>query len=1368
MALSLLNHMLEADSAAVWKRALCLEVFRAIHSEPALIRNIYAHYDGEDEKRNIVRDHLGNLVRLASEKPAVIGLGQQSSMTPSLAQTDDSGEQAALQAGGLVGSIGAPVAPMETSKVGISSQWSTVRVPCMELLDKSEAPILPATYIYSLALACITTFSEGLARFLLPFTVPTDSRTKRKQTISQESVENGPKDTHPAKKLYRTQSYAGRKTPVNPLSLTEHVLYSQILTSGHMVEHCWPALLAASSTYLNATLDSENYHALIRSFQKFTQIAGLLDLSTPRDAFLTTLGKHAVPATNKNVISSDGMKRRLSNEFSDSDRDSSPAPSARRQSTDLVMSTVNARHLLCLRALLNLGIALGPVLKTSWTIILETLLQADLVLSITGQARRKQAKVHNGAADNNAAVERTVGSEDLGSEITAAETAASRLFESTSDLSTKAFLDFLKCLCSLLHVGSTAENAADGLLSPQLTSPTHRKVSTVASFAKEGGTSTQSNGFIIDKIYNVIQSNVERLLQAETTESGWRLLVEVLNHTITSNRIPSDVRLKAADTLDDLLVAVAVVEVTLSSKELDDVRGRSLDALLNEILGMHKASSQPTIVIENCDVEIHRLALASLKSILEHCGDSLTVGWSSVLAIVNSVFRESETTSQDSILGSASSPKLIRSAFESLQLICSDFLSSVPQSHLLTLLDTLHLFCAQHQDLNISLTTATFFRYVSDYLQRDGENISFQSLPSETPSKPDLAAWAKENKIEKSVQALWVYLLLQLEALASDSRLEVRHSVLHTLFRIFDACFDQLTIRASQVCFHTVLVRALERNQEQYLQAQSLERNLAGAFPLRSWNETAIVEIEGISELFSQWFDTHKGDSALATMCQDLFGHFQIMLKRSSLNISKAVFNSLYRILVAIGKAECKGKTKSSILEKSWNLLEEGNPALHEDDSERGRTDNQDALVAYLKCLHESVDLNGQQLEQQQAKIALEQMWICIVKSTASTYSMDLDRMTTVQEMVLDIVRFISARSLETVILIARFMNDLVTLAYKLQGDIDGMRQTYVALSKAAMTHLESFLIERTKALSTTDRTALAIEAGNALVVPLHLKYAWELAGKGLSPWKKATLTALAILEASVTFVRGPMQNTSSFWDVVVNISNCITAADCDACINRTEIPNDRDFDIEAFLRIRKLLVPALGSPSLPDAVRRKFAESIFKYSIIHEPNIDDLARPGQELLEGLKSIHIGRVKDLPPSPRSKLCYLLLDELFDLVAVHDGSSERIKLAQAAAPYLILRTGLTLKAYIMDQPLRGRMPQPISQKKEMFYVLRKLVELDSEPKAVLAAPGISSEHKKHLHRVYGLVMKALKVAWRDDEMAGALQEVLDAVGEDFGV
>ncbi len=711
MVLSLLNHMLDPEAAAIWKRALCLEVFRGIYSDPTLVRSIYAHFDEADEQRNIIRDHLGSLVRLASEKPTIIGLGQQSSV-PVSTQDDTSDEQAAIQAGGLIG-IGA--VPMEniTNRPGISSQWSNIRIPCIDQLDKSEPPMLPATYIYSLALACITTFSEGLARFLLPFTVPAENKTKRKQL----PVKDVAAESHTERKAERVQSAGGRKTPVNPLTLKDHVLYDQISTSGHMVEHCWPALLAASSTYLNATLDSENYHALIRSFQKFTQIAGLLNLATPRDAFLTTLGKSAVPLLNTAVTSpqTNGQDvAALAGDLTDSDRDSSPAPNSKprqpRKSMELSFHTLNTRHLLCLRALLNLGIALGPVLQQSWTIILETLQQADLIITLAAPGRRRQSRRSTGGLEKDFISENGDGADDLRLEITAAETAASRLFESTTDLPNEAFLDFLTCICSLLPAGdvSSEGQSVDGLLNANPAVRKHQKVRSVSRVAMDTNSAGHSTGFLLDNIDDTIQNNVTRMLQPETTETGWDFLLEKLTGILRSTILLSDVRIKAAKALDELIVIVAVSEEKMSSEERDAVRGRSLKALANEVSCLSVSEAQSTKTLQSCEIEIHRLSLEALRSILEHCGDSLEIGWTSVLTIINSIFAP-PISDHATVAASAHlrSQKLVTPAFGSLQLICSDFLSSVPPSHVLSLLDTLHSFSSQDQDLNISLTVSS-------------------------------------------------------------------------------------------------------------------------------------------------------------------------------------------------------------------------------------------------------------------------------------------------------------------------------------------------------------------------------------------------------------------------------------------------------------------------------------------------------------------------------------------------------------------------------------------------------------------------------------------------------------------------------------
>ena len=132
------------------------------------------------------------------------------------------------------------------------------------------------------------------------------------------------------------------------------------------------------------------------------------------------------------------------------------------------------------------------------------------------------------------------------------------------------------------------------------------------------------------------------------------------------------------------------------------------------------------------------------------------------------------------------------------------------------------------------------------------------------------------------------------------------------------------------------------------------------------------------------------------------------------------------------------------------------------------------------------------------------------------------------------------------------------------------------------------------------------------------------------------------------------------------------------------------------------------------------------------------------------------------------MSYTCLSELFNLVSLHDNSPPRIKLAQAAAPYLILRAALPIKTYIADHPLRGRMPQPESERRELLFVLEELAKLQCEPQAIPDAPGVKSKHRKHLHRLYPLLNQALKVARRDAEVFESIVELMEIVGDEFGL
>ena len=732
MALSLINHMLESESSAGWKRALCLELWRGIHNEAALVRCMYAAYDEQNGKRSIIRDHLAILVRLASEKPTVIGLGQRSSV-PGF-ERSGSDEQATIQAGSVAGTIGVPTTEPDSNSTGISTKWSTIRVPCLDQVDKPEAPSLPASYIYSLVLSCLTNFSEGLAKFLLPFTVPPAVKPKRRrQTGEQPTQTSAAEEGVPAKNSALLQ-----KQPINPLKLTDHVLYSQISTSGQMVEHCWPALLATSSTFLNAKLDSDFYHALIRSFQKFTQVAGLLDLATPRDAFLTTLGKYAVPPANAGSLARSPTLPNSKNYDSDqidshsgSDRDTSPTPTnGPRKSQDRSAISISSRNLLCLRALLNLGTALGPILHQSWSIILEALHQVDILLARSEEPSRKGDRQASQSLQELPPSDAVTS--ELKAERLAVDTAVSRMFESTSSLSDIAFVENLKCLCKLLQGPSSQSEdgerqGSQHLLSPQNATPRHYRFPSVSSIRNDSYAFTQGSCLVLERLALLAKCNTARLSHAKPSESGWDILLIVLTKELSFSAFPAEVRVKAAGVLYEIVIDIIRYQDVESTQERDDITGRCLDSLLKVVSSLWHLSETKGAL--NCDVEIHMQGLDTLRTILENCGDDLHQGWDIVFTVISSIFGMlpvivDRTTPHTQDL-TPKSPKLVRSSFESLQLICSDFLASVPPSFFPMLLDTQYSFCSQELDLNISLTVSKAkiwpleFKVMTAYLDHD-------------------------------------------------------------------------------------------------------------------------------------------------------------------------------------------------------------------------------------------------------------------------------------------------------------------------------------------------------------------------------------------------------------------------------------------------------------------------------------------------------------------------------------------------------------------------------------------------------------------------------------------------------------------------
>ncbi|GME34657.1 Armadillo-like helical protein [Neofusicoccum parvum] len=1199
MALGLLNHMLDPDAALPWKRAMCMEVFRNVYSDPNLIIQIYAQYDAQEGKKSIIRDNLAVFVRLSTEKPTLIGLGQHSTAPVNAPPEEDvlPDAQAALEAG-AVGIIGG--APNLSSVPGISTQWSTLRIPCMDHLDKQEPPTLPETYIYSLVLSCINNFSESLAKFILPLTVHKEGGKKKgKKGAAQQEPPSTPIEEKPKSRMARSQSFRRRTVPINPLELKHNPAEEAIKMTAESINDCWPAVLATCSTFLNAALDNEYYHDLVRSIQKFTQIAGLLRLSTPRDAFLTTLGKAAVPPT-------------------------------------IFTASVS-----------------NP--KTSGT---ET--PTGFGLSIKTE----------------------------------------------------------------LHV--------------------------------------QDYVFSLNKLGDLGTLNANRLISFDPDVSGWSLLVKAL-----------------------VSVASNVAKETQAEDQplKNEIHARVLSALQLVVDSLYEGASEPEDELDETDIEVHVVVLDSLKSVLEQCGDSLQVGWNMVFLLARSVFVGFGTKIQDGASAedvTANGAKVQRSSemiatklgrlsFSCVQLVCSDFLTAIPDDAIFLLLDLLYFFCDQGEDLNISLTTITYFWNVSDYLHGRADAAAMEELATKSIDAPNPEEQIQEGVQARSIPAMWLHLLERIATIAHDRRAEVRNGTLHTLLRIFDNYGDQISPASWNLCLRVIMFRLLDFDIKQH---QAFRSTNADPEEAHSWVETSRIILNGLVKLFSAYPESILSAPRFSTLWESMLDYFRQYLACGSQAVNAVTYDAVAGLLSKLETAELVGE---GAVQKAAQIWLDGSPTDHaEYPSTAG---NHEAYLAYVRCFKEFYRLVGKDLDAEALSKVSANLRTCIVTEERDAYTSDRDILTPLQKEVLGGIKIIKTSSDGVPTIIVKLLADFAALPFGRPppiGTRDG--NTWVALSKASMDRIQHLVAEHISSTELFANGAL-LSALQSLVIPIRLKYEWKVQGKAPSLWQKATTTALSILGPALANAQSlsiEEDQMIPIWQEIVAIANGIAHADPAAAPSPSVVLEDEAFDIKSLTTLRDIITPGLGASYIPDSIRRTYTSTLFHTSLIHPPSVDEIPPDFASAppLASLYRLRHGRTRDPAPTPRSKISYLCLRELLDLVRRRAPGAasdpQRVALARAAAPFLILRAALPLKSYIADQPLRGRMPQPASLRDELLFVLRELRALDCEPQAIPGTGVEEAEGQRHLQRLYPLFVRAVGVSvgkgCGDREVVGVLEGVLGGVGE----
>ncbi|KAF7724885.1 hypothetical protein EC973_000598 [Apophysomyces ossiformis] len=1116
--LSMFVKILEPENPH-WQRVLAMEIFRGVCADSVLLCSIYKWYDSHDSSTDVFRDMITAFGRLATEKPQLIGATQGGRESIDYAAGPGSHTSYYSNAGFANNDLSGP---------SLSSSNSTMRIQCIDQLDKADPPPIPETYIFYLALVCLNSIADGLAGFALPRFSPGNGRSLSSSTRA---------------KMNENQRSATSETPKADVSRDETVKKDLLLVTD-MANVAWPGLLASMSFYLSANLDEELFQGTMRSYQNFTNVCGMLDLVVPRDAFLTNLCKNAIPAnpmlssgffSGKNTGSTTSIATTATTSLAISYTELSA-----QQQQILSNITLSDKNLYSLRILLNIAMFLGSVLGSSWYLVLETLQQADFLLfnrptpkgsantaNPTGnsQAIRRTLSNSPGSGTGAGSPNPNTGTQPAPNQLMEADHAAvilaslNRLFENSKYLDDKAFIAFATALCRL-----SAE--ASGIPFKDNEKIPGNKSSRAKLF--------NTKSFAIEKLRYISTLDMARLMSPDNYSGAWDLIMSHLIATANNSNTPSSIRTQCCEAIADIVIIAMnyiLSEHKEAAEQLQTRLLRALDQCINYIPPEDDLTgpSDGDRANVRCFSEVQKMGLETLNKILETSGHSFTCGWGLIFEMLRHVTtnssngcpeysaeydsdykaedaddrgeRASIDTTNSSLLtagnaggsstvvsgsghGGKSASGLIKVAFASLQLICTDFLSLLSADCLRQCIATLGSFSTQSDDLNISLTAVGLLWNLSDFLQtkrldttKDGDDqnhtIEKDSLNIDQPITND--------EQSRTYSILWMLLLLQLSHTCTDWRPEVRNGANQTLFRtiimngnvlsshLWNACvWDVLFPLLDSVKMSAIRAAKLMQSGKSPLLTPSAERDASG-FMLhhsrdtadKQWDETKDLVLTGISGIFRDFLShLHK----LANFKQAwslLLAHLEDSCLRSSQEVSLASIKSFKNILTLPSEFEIS-QTVTSLWRdawSSWKIIGNGIVAAKEGRDTKDYGDErknslepelhsltlslfsssaapisndftQDTLTAYVHLFKEIYKVISSIFDIDDVASLLSVLRNVLVYPTSPQYRADIDNLSPLQEAVLEAIQSVDMSSPGVPPLILMDLSEYMTLAF--------------------------------------------------------------------------------------------------------------------------------------------------------------------------------------------------------------------------------------------------------------------------------------------------------------------------------------------------
>uniref|UniRef100_A0A665UC38 Protein MON2 homolog n=1 Tax=Echeneis naucrates TaxID=173247 RepID=A0A665UC38_ECHNA len=295
--------------------------------------------------------------------------------------------------------------------------------------------------------------------------------------------------------------------------------------------------------------------------------------------------------------------------------------------------------------------------------------------------------------------------------------------------------------------------------------------------------------------------------------------------------------------------------------------------------------------------DIRQKQLESVLQILQSQGDSLGPGWPLVLGVIGAIRNDQGES-------------LIRTAFQCLQLVVTDFLPTMPCTCLQIVVDVAGSFGLQNQELNISLTSIGLLWNISDYFFQRGEAITHElEREEEALQKQALERGETLNRPfhpAPPFDCLWLCLYAKLGELCVDPRPAVRKSAGQTMFSTIAAHGTLLQQPTWHIVVWKVLFHLLDCVRTSSTTADKEKIESGGGNILihhsrdtaeKQWAETWVLTLAGVARIFNtrRYLLQQLGDFFEAW--EVLLNHIQSAALSKNNEVSLAALKSFQEIL---------------------------------------------------------------------------------------------------------------------------------------------------------------------------------------------------------------------------------------------------------------------------------------------------------------------------------------------------------------------------------------------------------------------------------------------------------------------------------------